>query len=105
MDALIPTLESFRAAIAMISETDPLPGTVEDAVLKDLQATATMLDVEEYVVIAARFHTFLHHGPAKKSCLIHYSALSSLMAKMFTAGYSAGRQEVIDSEVERIGAV
>jgi hypothetical protein len=101
MEAATPSIAAFRTAIAMISETEISTEVLEETIDKDLQAITRMLALDEYVALTQRFHNYLHHSAAKQSCILQFSALSSLMAKMFTAGYAAGRQEVIDSEVER----
>ena len=78
--------------------------TLIDAAFSDAQIVATMLAHDEITTVAARFHSYLHHGCAKHSCLLQFSAIATLMAKMFQAGYAAGRQEIIDGEVAKMTA-
>ncbi len=58
--------------------------------------------IEKFGMLVHGIHSEMCHGPMAESCQLQTQLLYAIMAKMFYAGWSAGRQEIIDAEVARI---
>jgi hypothetical protein len=101
-DAL-PTRESFELAMRLCKKQTC---TLEDlkaqtAAAKELMQA--MLDVDAYARLVDSIHTAFDHAEIFRTCPAKIQALASVMSQMFMYGWAAGRQEVIDCEVAKIG--
>jgi hypothetical protein len=53
--------------------------------------------------LSVAFHEQMsHHSPIAASCYLQIHLLKAIMAKMFVAGWMAGRQEVIDQSLKQM---
>ncbi|MGB2633892.1 MAG: hypothetical protein WAM58_08150 [Candidatus Acidiferrum sp.] len=102
IDSPSPTRESFELAAKLCGSP-----TTPDLILAEAHETVklceTMLSVDCFSELAFSLHRALHHSPAFIRCEANISGLVSIMAQMFAYGYAAGRQEVIDQELARMG--
>ncbi len=99
-----PTRESVElglklAAIDIIeSGVDLLDGAMEEAIA----VQQNFRPVEKFAALAHGVHETMCHHPTMGGCHFQTQLLYAIMAKMFIAGWSAGRQEVIDDELKRM---
>ena len=101
MDAL-PNRASFELAakIGSLNKMDD-PAAAMDACVGLLE---TMLNIPSYMTLVESCHNALHHCVLIQSCEAKQQALASIISQIFAAGWSAGRQEIIDAELQRMAA-
>jgi hypothetical protein len=98
MDTL-PTRASFELAakISVISRAEGAAELVESSV----ELLRAMVSIPTYVTLVDHCHNALHHCDLIQTCDAKRQALASIMSQIFAAGWAAGRQEIIDAELEK----
>ena len=99
-----PTKESVElglrlCALDIVAENqNPLECAIEEAQAVQQQ----FYPVEKFAALCQGIHDQMCHSPMAHSCSMQCQLLYAIMAKMFIAGWSVGRQEVIDDELKRM---
>jgi hypothetical protein len=100
-----PTRESVELGLKLVKANllDDGRPLLEIALEEAVKQTASFARVETFRTLCNAVHDSMCHGPMAVSCHHQIELLLAVMAKMFWAGWSAGRQEIIDAEVTRMG--
>jgi hypothetical protein len=104
MDGQLPSRASFELGaklVAYIGSHREVAAAASDAVT----IMETMASIPCYKALVLMCHEALHHNPdLRDDCHLLQHALASIMSQMFACGYAAGRQEIIDAELQKMAA-
>lgn len=83
-------------------EPDLESADVQADLERDVEMQKAFIGVRTVQYLHDSLHLQLHHSPIASSPELQRRLLLAIMAKMFLAGWSAGRQEIIDTELARM---
>ncbi len=102
MNATLPTKTSFELAIQLNREPISSAEELFEAAMEIQAVTEEMMKVPAYLNLIDAIHNTLEHSKFSESCEGKIYMLANFCAQMFCHGWAAGRQEVMDSVVERV---
>jgi hypothetical protein len=101
-----PTKESIELGlklVAIVPGESVSPAAIAEESLNQMESFGKC---QAFKHIGVGIHEQMCHSePFAGNCPMQINLLFAIMAKMFLAGWSSGRQEIIDAEVSRIGKV
>jgi hypothetical protein len=100
-----PSKESVELGLRMVSVDLTDTSAIEEALKEQVEFSEECSKNQLFMGLCNMLHLTLTHTPIAKSCELQEEALANVMMTIFHAGWLAGRQEVMDAEVERMGKV
>jgi hypothetical protein len=103
MNNAYPSKESIELGLKLVGNTPDefvSPVVIQEESANQMQSFGKS---EMFIALGVGIHEEMCHSePFAGNCPLQINLLFAIMAKMFWAGWSAGRQEVIDAEVSRM---
>jgi len=102
-----PTRASVELGMRLTADPDARQAIVEFLPekaehIEEARRQEETFSIPQFMGLVRAMHGHMHHGPFACPCETQTVLLGSLMAKMFYAGWSAGRQEVMDEAVGKL---
>lgn len=96
-----PTKESVDLGMKLV-RIEP-GGFSLDSLVEEAKLQIETFGSGKFVNLVNGVHqTMCHQAPFAGTCDLQLQLLAAIMAKMFVAGWQAGRQEIIDAELKRM---
>lgn len=103
-----PTKESLKLGMLLVADNTRVGGgpivqlePTSPEMLEEAKQQQETFSDPKFINFVQSMHGHMHHSPLAQSCEFQNRLLWALMAKMFVAGWAAGRQEVMDAQVKQ----